>query len=150
MRERVQEINLQAAVTTIQKFYLPENAEDFFAEKYDYVVDAIDTVSAKIDLIVRAQAKGIPVISCMGAGEDKLDPTRFEVADIYKTSMCPLAKVMRELRARGVKDLKVVYSREKPLTPMANDGASSDGKFAAADSRQYFVCAFGCGTDSGR
>ena len=119
MRERVQEINPQAAVTTIHKLYLPENAEDFFAEKYDYVVDAIDTVSAKIDLIVRSQAKGIPVISCMGAG-NKLDPTRLEVADIYKTSMCPLAKVMRyELRARGVKDLKVVYSREKPLTPMA-------------------------------
>ena len=118
MRERVQEINPQAAVTTIQKFYLPENAEDFFAEKYDYVVDAIDTVSAKIDLIVRAQAKGIPVISCMGAG-NKLDPTRFEVADIYKTSMCPLAKVMRrELKKRGVKKLKVVYSTEKPTRPL--------------------------------
>ena len=115
MRERVQEINPQAAVTTIQKFYLPENAEDFFAEKYDYVVDAIDTVTAKIDLIVRAQARGIPVISCMGAG-NKMDPTRFEVADIFSTSVCPLAKVMRyELRARGVKALKVVYSKEKPL-----------------------------------
>jgi tRNA threonylcarbamoyladenosine dehydratase len=112
MRERVLEINPLAAVTTIQKFYLPENAAEFFAEKYDYVVDAIDTVSAKIDLIVRAQAKGIPVISCMGAG-NKLDPTRFEVADIYKTSMCPLAKVMRyELRTRGVQSLKVVYSRK--------------------------------------
>ena len=115
MRERVQEINPQAAVTTIQKFYLPENAEDFFGEKYDYVVDAIDTVSAKIDLIVRAQAKGIPVISCMGAG-NKLDPTKFEVTDIYKTSVDPLARVMRKkLKENRVKKLKVVYSKEKPL-----------------------------------
>ena len=117
MRDRVLEINPGAKVTILQKFYLPENAEEFFNEKYDFVVDAIDTVTAKIDLIVRAQAKGIPVISCMGAG-NKLDPTRFEVADIFKTTMCPLAKVMRyELRARGVKSLKVVYSKEKPLTP---------------------------------
>jgi tRNA A37 threonylcarbamoyladenosine dehydratase len=117
MRDRVLEINPRAKVTIIQKFYLPENAEKFFDEKIDYVVDAIDTVTAKIDLIVRAQAKGIPVISCMGAG-NKLDPTRFEVADIFKSTMCPLAKVMRyELRARGVKALKVVYSKEKPLTP---------------------------------
>ena len=119
MRERVLEINPGCAVSIMQKFYLPENAEEFFVEKYDYVVDAIDTVTAKIDLIVRAKDQAIPVISCMGAG-NKMDPTRFEVADIYKTSMCPLAKVMRyELRARGVKDLKVVYSREQPLTPMA-------------------------------
>ena len=121
MRERVLDINPQATVTTLRKFYLPENAEEFFDEKYDYVVDAIDTVSAKIDLIVRSQAKGIPVISCMGAG-NKLDPTRFEVTDIYKTSMCPLAKVMRyELRARGIQSLKVVYSREKPLEPLATE-----------------------------
>jgi tRNA A37 threonylcarbamoyladenosine dehydratase len=131
MRERVLDINPQAAVTTIQKFYLPENAEEFFAEKYDYVVDAIDTVSAKIDLIVRAQTKGIPVISCMGAG-NKLDPTRFEVTDIFKTSMCPLAKVMRyELRARGVQSLKVVYSREKPLEPLA-----TTEQFSAGSSRR--------------
>ena len=121
MRERVLDINPQATVTTLRKFYLPENAEEFFDEKYDYVVDAIDTVSAKIDLIVRSQAKGIPVISCMGAG-NKLDPTRFEVADLYKTSMCPLAKVMRyELRARGIPSLKVVYSQEKPLEPLATE-----------------------------
>lgn len=114
MRERVLEINPQASVTTIQKFYLPENAEGFFGEKYDYIVDAIDTVVAKIDLIVRAKARGIPVISCMGAG-NKLDPSRFEVADIYQTSMCPLAKVMRyELRKLAVAELKVVYSKEKP------------------------------------
>ncbi len=123
MRERVLEINPRANVTVIQKFYLPENAEEFFAEKCDYIVDAIDTVTAKIDLIVRAQSKGIPVISCMGAG-NKMDPTRFEVADIFKTSVCPLAKVMRyELRQRGVKKLKVVYSKEKPMEP--NDDPSS-------------------------
>ena len=117
MRERVLEINPRAEVTTLQKFYLPENAEEFFAVDCDYIIDAIDTVTAKIDLIVRAKEKGIPVISCMGAG-NKLDPTRFEIADISKTSVCPLAKVMRqELRTRGVKGLKVVYSKEKPLTP---------------------------------
>jgi len=121
MKERVMDINPRARVTVIQKFYLPENAEEFFAANCDYIVDAIDTVTAKIDLIVRAQAKGIPVISCMGAA-NKLDPTQFEVADIFKTTVCPLAKVMRyELRARGVKALKVVYSKEKPLTPQ--DGA---------------------------
>ena len=89
----------------------------FFNLQYDYVVDAIDTVTAKIDLVMRTQAKGIPVISCMGAG-NKMDPTQFEIVDIFKTSVCPLAKVMRqELRTRGVKKLKVLYSKEKPLAP---------------------------------
>ena len=121
MKERVLDINPQARVTVIQKFYLPENAEEFFAMNCDYIVDAIDTVTAKIDLIVRAQSKGIPVISSMGAA-NKMDPTQFEVADIFKTTVCPLAKVMRyELRARGVKALKVVYSKEKPLTPQAGE-----------------------------
>ena len=121
MKERVLDINPQARVTVIQKFYLPENAEEFFATNCDYIVDAIDTVTAKIDLIVRAQSKGIPVISSMGAA-NKMDPTQFEVADIFKTTVCPLAKVMRyELRARGVKALKVVYSKEKPLTPQAGE-----------------------------
>lgn len=115
MKERAMDINPRMKVTTIQKFYLPENAEEFFAEKCDYIVDAIDTVTAKIDLVIRAQAKGTPIICCMGAG-NKMDPTRFEVADLFKTSVCPLAKVLRyELRTRGVKALKVVYSREKPL-----------------------------------
>jgi len=123
MKERVLEINPRANVTSIQKFYLPENAEEFFAAECDYIIDAIDTVTAKIDLIVRAQSKGIRVISCMGAG-NKMDPTRFEIADIFKTSVCPLAKVMRyELRAREVKSLKVLYSKEKPLLPQ--DGANS-------------------------
>lgn len=117
MRERVLEINPRAEVSVIQKFYLPENAEEFFPLEYDYIIDAIDTVTAKIDLIVRAKEKNIPIISCMGAG-NKMDPTRFEIAELAKTSVCPLAKVMRqELRARGVASLKVLYSKEKPVTP---------------------------------
>ncbi|NMC33449.1 MAG: tRNA threonylcarbamoyladenosine dehydratase [Veillonellaceae bacterium] len=137
MRERVLEINPRATVTGIAKFYLPENAEEFFATPCDYIVDAIDTVTAKIDLIVRAQAKGIPVISCMGAG-NKMDPTRFEVADIFSTSVCPLAKVMRyELRARGVKALKVVYSKEKPLALQSNPEPAryADGGCSSAEKR---------------
>ncbi len=122
MKERILEINPRAQVTVHQCFYLPDTAERFDFSRYDYVVDAIDTVSAKIDLVLRAQEKNVPVISCMGAG-NKLDPTRFEVTDIYKTSVCPLAKVMRkELKNRGVKNLKVVYSREparKPLEDMS-------------------------------
>lgn len=119
MKERVLEINPAAEVKIVQKIYLPDNGESFFSEPFDYVVDAIDTVTAKIDLIVRCQTKKIMVISCMGAG-NKMDPTQFEVADIFKTSVCPLAKVMRyELRSRGVESLKVVYSRETPLLPQA-------------------------------
>lgn len=119
MSERVRAINPSIFVRSTAEFYLPENGESFFQESWDFVVDAMDTVSAKIDLIVRCQDKGIPVISCMGAG-NKLDPTRFEVADLYKTSVCPLARVMRhELKKRGVKQLKVVYSREKPKAPLA-------------------------------
>ena len=144
MKERILEINPRASVTTIAKFYLPENAEEFFENACDYIVDAIDTVTAKIDLIVRAQAQGIPVISCMGAG-NKMDPTRFEVSDIFKTSVCPLAKVMRyELRARGVKELKVVYSKEKPLAlqgkpelvEFADVGGSSPEKRPGSARRQ--------------
>ncbi len=122
MKERILEINPKATVTVHQCFYSPENADQFDFSEYDYIVDAIDTVSAKIELVLRAQQKDIPIISCMGAG-NKLDPTRFEVSDIYKTSMCPLAKVMRrELKARGVRKLKVVYSKElvrKPLEDMS-------------------------------
>ena len=124
MRDRVLDINPGAQVKAVQKFYLPENAAGFFEEDCDYVIDAIDTVTAKIDLIVRAQALGLRVISCMGAG-NKLDPTRFEVSDIFRTSVCPLARVMRyELKARGVRQLKVVYSREKPLVPGGNTDAA--------------------------
>jgi tRNA A37 threonylcarbamoyladenosine dehydratase len=122
MKERILDINPEATVTTHQCFYTPENSGQFDFSQYDYVVDAIDTVSAKIELVLRAQEKNIPIISCMGAG-NKLDPTRFEITDIYKTNICPLAKVMRrELKARGVKKLKVLYSQEtirKPIEDMA-------------------------------
>ena len=125
MKERVLDINPQARVTVIQKFYLPENAEEFFAMNCDYIVDAIDTVAGKIDLVLQAQRRGIPIISSMGAG-NKLEPARFEVADIYATSVCPLARVMRrELRQRGVPALKVVYSQEKPIAHEGN-GCGND------------------------
>ena len=117
MRERILEINPKANVQIHQCFYLPETAEQFDFSSYTYVVDAVDTVTAKISIIMKAQEANVPVISCMGAG-NKLDPTKFEVTDIYKTQMCPLAKVMRrELKRRGVKSLKVVYSTEKPIRP---------------------------------
>ena len=119
MRERILSINPEAQVETRQCFYLPENADEFDFSGYSYVVDAVDTVTAKIDIILRAQEAGVPVISAMGAG-NKLDPTKFEVTDIYKTTMCPLAKVMRrELKKRGIPGLKVVYSTEEALTPKA-------------------------------
>lgn len=118
MRERILEINPRAEVTAIKKFYMPECAMEIIQGDEDYIVDAIDTVTAKIDLIVNAKRLGIPVISAMGAG-NKLDPTRFEVTDIYKTSMDPLAKVMRrELKQRGIDSLKVVYSKEQPIKPL--------------------------------
>ncbi len=118
MKDRVLEINPKANVTTHQCFYSAETADQFDFSQYDYIVDAIDTVSAKIEMVLRAQAKNIPIISCMGAG-NKFDPTKFEVADIYKTSVCPLAKVMRrELKLRGVKKLKVVYTKELPHKPL--------------------------------
>lgn len=115
MAERIKDINPDADVEIRKCFYLPENADEFDFSRYSYVVDAVDTVTAKIEIILRAQGCGVPVISCMGAG-NKLDPVKFEVADIYKTHMCPLAKVMRrELKKRGVKKLKVVYSTEEPV-----------------------------------
>jgi len=115
MAERVRDINPAIDVETRKMFYLPENADAFDFSRCDYIVDAVDTVSAKIELAVRARRAGVPIISCMGAG-NKLDPTRFEVADISATSVCPLCKVMRrELKRRGVENLKVVYSREPPV-----------------------------------
>ena len=118
MKERILSINPDAEVTTHRCFYLPENAQDFDFSSYDYVVDAVDTVTAKLELVMRAKESGTPVISCMGVG-NKLDPTQLEIADIYKTSVCPLAKVMRrELRKRGVDKLKVLYSKEEPITPL--------------------------------
>lgn len=117
-KERILSINPKATVNTYQTFYLPETADQFDFTQYDYVVDAIDTVTGKIQLVMAAQEAGVPIISSMGAG-NKMDPTAFEVADIYKTSVCPLAKVMRrELKKRGVKKLKVVYSKEKAMTPI--------------------------------
>lgn len=117
-KERILSINPKAVVNTYKTFYLPETANQFDFKDYDYVVDAIDTVTGKIQLVLAAQEAGVPIISSMGAG-NKLDATAFEVADIYKTSICPLAKVMRrELKKRGVKKLKVVYSKEKAMTPI--------------------------------
>lgn len=116
--ERMAEINPDAEIRTFKTFYMPETAEQFHFSEYDYIVDAIDTVTGKIALVLNADAAGTPIISSMGAG-NKVDPTAFEVTDIYKTSVCPLAKVMRhELKRRGIKKLKVVYSKEEPITPI--------------------------------
>ena len=127
MRERILDISPQCRVTAFPMFYTPENADSVDLKIYDYVIDAIDTVSAKIELAVRCDRLGVPLIASMGAG-NKLDPTAFETADIYKTSVDPLARVMRrELKARGIKHLKVVYSKEPPLTPQGeSDGGSLD------------------------
>jgi len=120
MASRIKDINPDADIVVHNCFYLPETSGEFDFSKYDYVVDAIDTVSGKIQLVMQAKECGTPIICSMGAG-NKLDPTAFEVADIYKTSVCPLARVMRyELKKRGVKKLKVVYSKEKPITPLEN------------------------------
>ena len=116
MAERIRDIHPQAQVTVHPVFYGPDNADWYDLSAYDYILDAVDSVSAKLELAVRAQAAGVPIISCMGAG-NKLDPTRFVVTDIYRTSTCPLARVMRrELKKRGVERLKVVYSTE-PARP---------------------------------
>lgn len=118
MKERILEINPDAKVNIHKTFFVPENEDEFPFEEYDYIVDAVDTVTAKIHLVLKAQEKNIPIISCMGAG-NKLDASMFKVSDIYKTRVCPLAKVMRrELKKRGVKKLKVVYSEEKPIRPI--------------------------------
>jgi tRNA A37 threonylcarbamoyladenosine dehydratase len=117
-QQRVLEINPDAVVRTYKTFYAPQTANQFDFTQYDYVVDAIDTVTGKLELIEQAQRAGVPIISSMGAG-NKLDPTAFEVADIYETSVCPLARIMRrELKKRGVQKLKVVYSKEPAMTPL--------------------------------
>ncbi len=121
MMERMLDINPDVRVRVHNCFFLPENADDFPFEEYDYVVDAVDTVTAKIALVMKAQEKNVPIISSMGAG-NKLDASAFQVSDIYKTKVCPLAKVMRrELKKRGVKKLKVVYSEEIPMTPAPSE-----------------------------
>jgi len=118
MRDRMLEINPDAKIESHKCFFLPENADDFAFSEYDYIVDAVDTVTAKIELIMRAQKEGIPIISAMGAG-NKLDAGRLKIADIYDTKICPLARVMRrELKKRNVKKLKVVYSDEQPIRPL--------------------------------
>ena len=129
--ERIREINPECEVRTYKTFYLPETQDQFDFRDYDYVVDAIDTVSGKLAIIENAKKAGVPVISSMGAG-NKVDPAALEVADIYDTSVCPLARVMRrECRKRGIDSLKVVYSRETPIRPLEDMSISC---------RQHCVC----------
>lgn len=131
MKERMLEINPNVDVRIHNCFFLPENADEFPFDEYDYIVDAVDTVTAKIELVMKANEMNIPIISSMGAG-NKLEPSMFQVADIYKTKVCPLAKVMRrELKKRGIKKLKVVYSEEKPVRPLEDMSISC---------RQHCVC----------
>lgn len=125
VKERILDINPECKVTALKKFYLPENSDEFELEKYDYIADAIDTVSAKINLAQNSQKLNIPMISCMGTG-NKLDASRFVISDIFKTSGCPLCRVMRtELRKRDVKHLCVVWSPEEPLKPAKTDEESN-------------------------
>ena len=126
MRERLLEINPDAVIVSHNMFYLPETADNVDLSKYDYLIDAVDTVTAKLELVCRAASLGVPVISAMGAA-NKLDPSAFEAADIYDTSVCPLARIMRnELRKRGVSALKVVYSREPPQKPEYDDESANE------------------------
>ena len=128
-KQRILDINPNANVEIHQEFFMPET-EGILDDSIDYIVDCIDTVTAKIELVVRAERLNIPIISCMGTG-NKLEPTRFEVADIYKTSICPLAKVMRkELRNRGIKKLKVVYSKEEPIRLEINSNNKVPGSIS--------------------
>ena len=145
MKERMLDINPDADITIHQCFFLPENADEFDFNSYDYVVDAVDTVTAKIEIIMKCKELGVPVISAMGAG-NKLDPSRFRVADIYKTTMCPLAKVMRkEMKKRGVKDLKVVFSDEMPVSPIETEDVEplNPGKRATPGSIAFAPSAAG-------
>ncbi len=136
-RKRIADINPGALVTCINMFYLPENADNIDLSQFDYVVDAIDTVSAKIELAVRCHKLNIPIISSMGTG-NKLNPLAFEVADIYKTSVCPLARVMRrELKARNIPKLKVVYSKEEPVSPAFYETQESQTKRVTPGSISY-------------
>lgn len=141
--DRVHAINPDCTVRVYRTFYLPENKDQFDFSQYDYVVDAIDTVSGKISLVLQAKEAGVPIISAMGAG-NKLDPSRFEVADLYKTSVCPLARVMRtECRKRGIKHLKVVYSKEPPVTPAVPAENMAPGKRSVPGSVSFVPAAAG-------
>lgn len=129
--ERIHDINPDCVVKTYKTFYMPDTASQFDFSEYDYVIDAIDTVTGKLELIEQAKKADTPIISSMGAG-NKLDPTAFEVTDLYKTSVCPLAKVMRrECKKRGIKSLKVVYSKEEPIRPLEDMSISC---------RQHCIC----------
>ena len=137
MRERILEINPEADVRIHKCFFLPENADDFPFDEYDYIVDAVDTVTAKIELVMKAKEKDIPIISSMGAG-NKLDASAFRVTDIYKTKVCPLAKVMRrELKKRGVKKLKVVYSEEEPIRPLEDTSDNCNVEETCQENLEY-------------
>ncbi len=132
VRERVLLINPDVKITTHNCFYMPDNADEYDLSVYSYIVDAIDTVTAKLELIKRAKALGVPVISSMGTG-NKLEASMLEVADIKKTEMCPLARTMRrELKLRGITDLKVVYSKEKPIIPSDGDRTPASTAFVPA------------------
>ncbi|MCQ2462078.1 MAG: tRNA threonylcarbamoyladenosine dehydratase [Clostridia bacterium] len=136
-KQRILSINPAAEVEECNLFFSPDNSDEIDFTRFDYVVDAIDSVTGKIELVMKAAGAGVPVISCMGTG-NKLDPTRFEVADIYKTSVCPLARVMRrELKNRGIKKLKVVYSKEEAITPLSDTG--ENGKRSPAPASCAFV-----------
>lgn len=145
-RRRIQAIHPQTVVRTSTTFFVPQTAEEFDFSQYSYIVDAIDTVTGKLELAERAQAAGVPIISCMGTG-NKLNPAALEVADIYETAMCPLARIMRkELKKRGIRHLKVVYSREPPLelvgTPEANaQGRPAPGSTAFVPAAAGFIAA---------
>lgn len=137
MKERILAIHPEAEVQVKKCFYLPENSTEFDFSQYSYVVDAIDTVTAKIELVLQAQRAGVPIISSMGTG-NKLDPTRLEISDIYQTSVCPLAKVMRrELRKRDVKKLKVVYSKEEPIKPKGSIDEENEKRHAVPGSTAF-------------
>ena len=134
MKERMLDINPNVKVNTYEAFFLPENSNDFPFDKYDYVVDAVDTVTAKIELVMKCNEVGVPIISSMGAG-NKLDASAFKVSDIYKTNVCPLAKVMRrELKKRGIKKLKVVYSEEMPIE-VAKEAVEQLGEIESSNRR---------------
>ena len=127
-KERILDINPEAVVNCHQTFYMPDTKDQFDFSQYDYVVDAIDTVAAKIAIVMKCDELNIPLISSMGTG-NKLDPTRLQISDIYKTSVCPLARVMRhELKKRGIKKLKVLYSEENPITPLKEYSSAEEIK----------------------
>ncbi len=137
MKDRILEINPETKVNIHNCFFLPDNADEFPFEEYDYVVDAVDTVTAKIALVMKCKELDIPIISSMGAG-NKLDASAFRVTDIYKTKVCPLAKVMRrELKKRGVKKLKVVYSEEEPIRPLEDTSDNCNVQETCQDNLEY-------------